>query len=181
VGFCFMFQRFRQNKIAVFFISASLLYLSWFLLYELVIKPHTLFDEKVISNIIFFSSRVLSFFNHNVYLSNTDIDMQMVGIDGAHPVWIGGPCNAVTLMALFSIFIIVFPGSIKNKLWFVPLGILVIHILNIFRVSALAAIAFYAPEYLGFNHTYTFTIIMYSFIFWFWIIWVNRFSKFANA
>lgn len=175
-----MLQQIRKNKTAVFFIRALLLYLSWFLLYELVIKPYTLFDEKVISNIVYFSSKLLSFFNHDVYLSDADLDMQMVGIDGGHPVWIGGPCNAVTLMALFSIFVIAFPGKLKNKLWFIPAGCAAIHIINIIRVCLLAYIAYSAPGYLEFNHTYTFTILVYSFIFWLWMLWVNRFSKLAD-
>jgi exosortase family protein XrtF len=172
-----MLAKIFKNRISFFFISAFSLYLAWFLLYELVLKPYTLFDEKIISNIVFLSSKILSLFNHRVYMSGSDAEMQMVGIDGAHPVWIGGPCNAVTLMALFSIFVISFPGKLKNKLWFIPFGCLAIHVINILRVCALASIAYSAPSWLEFNHTYTFTILVYGFIFWLWIIWANRFSK----
>jgi exosortase/archaeosortase family protein len=48
--------------------------------------------------------------------------------------------------------------------------------LNVLRVVALAIIAKYCPQYLNFNHTYTFTFVIYSFIFLLWIIWVNKFS-----
>jgi exosortase family protein XrtF len=175
-----MFQKIRNNKIAFFFLSAAALYLSWFLIYELMLKPYTLFDERVISNIVFFSSKILGLFGHEVYYSTADIDMQMVGIDGSHPVWIGGPCNAITLMALFSIFIIAFPGKFKTKLWYIPAGCIAIHFINILRVCALAMIAFYSPSSLKINHTYTFTILVYSFIFFLWMIWVNRFSETAD-
>lgn len=37
-------------------------------------------------------------------------------------------------------------------------------------------IALYAPQYLNFNHTYTFTFIAYSVVFGLWILWVNKFS-----
>jgi len=47
-------------------------------------------------------------------------------------------------------------------------------------VVALALTANYFPEYLNFNHTYTFTFMVYAFIFLLWMIWVNRFSENKN-
>ncbi|MBK6835987.1 MAG: hypothetical protein IPG89_17665 [Bacteroidetes bacterium] len=34
-----------------------------------------------------------------------DLNYQMIGIDGAHPIWIGGPCDGVSVMAIFLIFV----------------------------------------------------------------------------
>ncbi len=172
---------FYKNTITRFFISAAALYFLWFILYNFVIKPYTLLDEKVIKNIIQLSASVLSLFNQNIYSSSANIDVQMIGIDGAHPVWIGEPCNAVTIMALFSIFIVSFPGAVKNKWWFIPSGILIIHFVNVMRVCALALIQYRAPEYLDFNHNYTFTIIVYACVFGLWMLWVNRFSKIKDG
>lgn len=172
-------QRFTsiiKSKTGLFFLIAGSAYLFWFFLYELYIKPETLLDEKVISNIVYFSSRILSWFSHETYSSIDDLNMQMIGIDGAHPVWIGGPCDGVSIMAIFTLFIACFPANHISKLWFIPLGVLIIHFLNILRVCALASISFYAPEYLEFNHTYTFTIIIYGCVFSMWMFWVNKFT-----
>jgi exosortase/archaeosortase family protein len=57
------------------------------------------------------------------------------------------------------------------------LGILIIHLLNIIRVIALTLLAYKAPEYLDFNHTYTFTILVYSVVFILWMIWALKISK----
>jgi hypothetical protein len=46
------------------------------------------------------------------------------------------------------------------------------------RAAILALIQLKAPEHLDFNHHYTFTVIVYSFIFALWMIWVNNFSTF---
>jgi len=75
------------------------------------------------------------------------------------------------------VFVLAYPGHQKNKLWFVPLGILLIHILNIIRVISLAIIAYYSPYSLSFNHTYTFTFFVYAFIFLLWMVWVNKFAQ----
>ena len=99
-----------------------------------------------------------------------------MGIDGTHGVLIGAPCNGLNLFALFAGFIIIFPGKIIQKLIFIPIGILIIHVINIFRLVALALVVLYKPESLEFNHKYTFTIVVYAFIFVMWIIWVNKFA-----
>lgn len=171
-----MLKLFKQSHFRFFAIS-GLVYLLWVICYEFFIIPKTNLDEKIISNIVDASELILRFFSHDTYASKDDLNMQMIGVDGAHPVWIGRPCNGISVMAIFAIFILVFPGKLKHKLWFLPAGIIVIHIVNILRVCALAAISYYKPSYLYFNHTYTFTIIVYGLIFILWMVWVNRFSK----
>lgn len=170
------FTSILKSRTGLFFVLAGAVYLCWFLLYDLYIKPHTLLDERVISNIVFFSSKILSWFSHDTYSSMDDLNMQMIGIDGAHPVWIGGPCDGVSVMAIFVIFIACFPANNLSKLWYIPLGVLIIHFINILRVCALASISYYAPDYLAFNHTYTFTVLIYACIFGMWMFWVNKFA-----
>ncbi|MBC7864741.1 MAG: archaeosortase/exosortase family protein, partial [Bacteroidia bacterium] len=92
-------------------------------------------------------------------------------------VWIGYACNALSLFVLFSFFIISFPGNWLKKLWFIPVGILLVHLLNILRVFALVLIAHHHYDFLSFNHTYTFTILVYAFIFGLWMWWVNKYAK----
>ncbi len=175
-GKSFLSKFLKNRKLSRFFIIAVSLYTCWFMVYEFFIKYHTPVNEKLISNLVWVSSKIISLFADQIYFSTEDLEMQMVGIDGAHPVWIGGPCNGVSIMVLFAIFIIAFPGPWKQKLWFVPSGMLVIHLINALRIVALAFIQFYAPNYLDFNHNYTFTILVYAIIFGFWMIWVNKFS-----
>jgi exosortase family protein XrtF len=162
-----------KNKTTRFFVFASILYLSWYLLYEFFIKPHTIIDEKLISLIIANSVFVLKVFGLTVYQRTEDTDMQLIGIDGSHPIWIGSPCNALTLFMFFALFVIAFPGSVKKKLWFIPLGIVIIHFTNVLRIIGLAIISYKAPQYIEFNHTYTFTILVYGIIFLLWMWWVK--------
>jgi exosortase family protein XrtF len=166
-----------KNKIARFFLLAAILYLSWFLLYELLIKPHTLIDEKIIALIVSHAAFLLRLMGFTTYRAVEEDDMQLLGIDGAHPIWIGTPCNALTLFAFFALFVLAFPGAPARKLWFIPLGMLLIHAANLLRVVALVLISFYAPDYLAFNHTYTFTVLVYAIIFALWMWWVRSNTK----
>lgn len=166
-----------KNKITRFFVYAIVLYVAWFMLYELFIKPYTKIDEKFIGIIIDQAVFVLRLFGYKTYQQREDENLQLMGIDGAHPIWIGSPCNAITLFAFFTLFIIAFPGNSKTKFWFIPLGILIIHSANLIRVMGLTLINYYGPQYLEFNHTYTFTIFVYAIIFALWMWWVNNSLK----
>ena len=165
-----------KNRLFKFLIISSITYVILYVFYEFFIKKHTFIDQAFIRVIINSSDSILQFFGYKTFKVLDDRDFQVIGIDGSNGVWIGAACNAVTLFFLFSVFVLAYPGHQKSKIWFVPLGILSIHILNIFRVSALALIAFYKPSLLDFNHTYTFTFIVYGYIFLLWMIWSNKYS-----
>jgi exosortase family protein XrtF len=167
----------KQNAFVRFILLAGSLYLVLYLIYQFIIREYTLYDQKFIGGIIITAEWIANFFGYETFKQLQRIDMQVVGIDGGTGVWVGSNCNAITLFSLFAVFIIAYPGHQKSKLWYIPLGILAIHILNILRVFALMLINFYKPEYLDFNHTYTFTFIIYAFIFYLWMLWVNKFSN----
>jgi exosortase family protein XrtF len=166
-----------QNAFGRFIVVAGSLYLLLYLIYQFVVKQFTFYDQKFIGQIIQSADLLLRGMGYKTFKVLQDRDMQVIGIDGSGGVWVGSNCNALTLCALFAVFIIAYPGQQKNKWWFVPAGMLAIHVLNIFRVTALALIAYhFPPEYLTFNHTYTFTFLIYGFIFLLWILWINRFA-----
>jgi hypothetical protein len=43
-------------------------------------------------------------------------------------------------------------------------------------VAALAIIVDINPEWLDFNHDYTFTILVYAAVFALWYLWIEKFS-----
>jgi exosortase family protein XrtF len=167
----------KSNAFIRFILTAGFLYILLYFLYQFIVKKYTFYDQKFIGLIIQSSEFVLNLIGFKTFKVLQDMDMQVVGIDGSNGVWVGSNCNAITLFSLFAVFILAYPGKQKNKWWFIPAGIIAIHILNILRVVALAIIANYKPQYLNFNHTYTFTFAIYAFIFFLWMVWVNKYSN----
>lgn len=166
----------KSSAFSRFLVLASVLYLSLYLLYQFVVKKYTWYDQKFIGQIIQGADFVLEKLGYTTFKVLQDRDMQVIGIDGSNGVWVGSNCNAITLFSLFAIFIIAYPGQHKHKWWFILSGIIAIHLLNILRVVGLALLSLKAPEYLDFNHTYTFTFLIYGFIFSLWMLWINRFA-----
>jgi len=174
-----MLKYITENKILFFLLKAFGLYLFWYILYDLWLHPKSTLDNLISTNLAYWSSLIiksLGFIAIDSVAASSE-NITVIGIDGTHGLWVGDPCNGITLFALFVGFIIAYPGKIKNKLWFIPLGLLSIHIINILRIVSLCLIVLYKPESLAFNHTYTFTILVYAYVFWLWLIWSNKYSN----
>lgn len=155
-----------------FLVTALLLYTGWYCAYEFWIHPTQSLDGLVVQNTINISKKILEGFGYSVSQPET----RLLKIEGTGGVFVSDSCNGIPLFVLFSIFIIAFPGPWKKKIIFIPAGIVLIHAANIARVVALAMIQHKNREWVEFNHTYTFTILMYAFIFIMWMLWVKKFS-----
>jgi exosortase family protein XrtF len=85
-------------------------------------------------------------------------------------------CNGVNVMIIFVAFLVAFGPWRKELLWFIPLGILIIHISNLLRIGLLFFVTLYWPNYLYLSHKYLFTAFIYGFVLLLWMLWVKRFS-----
>jgi exosortase family protein XrtF len=89
-------------------------------------------------------------------------------------------CNALSVIILFISFVIAFSGKLKNTIYFIISGSIIIHVLNITRI-ALLMVAFYNfPEANFILHDILFPLVIYGAVFILWIIWVNKFSFYAK-
>jgi len=173
-----MFNSIKNNSALFFIIKAIGLYLLWYLLYELWLEKQGKLDMLAINNLVFLSSNFLNLIGYTVTENLvTETIHRTINIEGALPLWIGNPCDGLELFALFTGFIVAYPGEIIKKIIYIPFGLISIHLLNVLRIVGLALTLYYKPEYLDFNHTYTFTILVYSYVFILWMIWTNKISK----
>jgi exosortase/archaeosortase family protein len=164
-----------QNKIIRFLIVAAVLYLIWLIIYHLGISQHTNWDFHLNDNIAFLAQIGFDWMGKSAEIVyETDHVVLYLNEGSFRGIWIGDACNGFKLFSIFTIFIIAYPGPWKTKLWYIPIGMLSIHLANVIRVIALLLINNYYPQYLDFNHLYTFTIFVYSIIFLFWYIWAKR-------
>lgn len=89
-------------------------------------------------------------------------------------------CNALSVIILFISFIVAFSGKIKTTILYIIGGSILIHILNVFRIALLCVLMYHYPEQQHFLHGVLFPLIIYGVVFVLWIIWVNKFSKYAK-
>lgn len=135
-------------------------------------------DEYLIHSMVISAEWVLRQLGYGLYeMGTSDLRWQIGIADSVGLLQIGAPCDGLVLFALFTVFILSFPGAAKRKLWFIPAGIILIHGFNLLRVVSLVIIQFNRPESLKFNHDYTWTVLVYGFIFWLWYVWAVRISQ----
>jgi len=152
--------------------------LLWFLLYKFVLDPSGRLDLWLIDRIKAQSEWLLQFLGYQLLPESSNVEGdRYIGIQGGHYLWIGNSCNGLSIFAYFSAFILAFPGSWKHKLWFMPLGILLIHGVNVIRVAALCIVVKVDPDLLSLNHDAIFYIVVYSFVIGLWFWWVKQYGN----
>lgn len=88
-------------------------------------------------------------------------------------------CNGINVMIIFLSFIIAFGGAVRKMIWFIPVGLLIIHLANLLRVGGLFLVAEYFETIFYYVHKYVFSASIYLIVlglWWWWIEGVNRFS-----
>jgi len=166
-----------KKPLTRFLITAAFLYLGWHLLWYNWIEPEGTLNHYLTYNTAWISAFCLNLFSESNFTLSPFVEQNTYLFKDKMPVvLIEHGCNGLILMVLFAAFIVAFPGPKQKKLWFVPLGIISIYLINSLRVIGLAVNHMFSKSSFDFNHKYTFTILVYGAIFYFWMIWVNRFS-----
>lgn len=161
-----------------FLLAAAGLYLAWLIAYEGIIGPDGRLDTWLSTNIAAASAGLLRLVG---FAASAAAGTTLLLMDNRPAVIVGAPCDGLVLYALFAGFIVAFPGPARPKLWFIPVGVLVLYLLNIVRVGALALNHHYAHRSVDFNHHYTFSFVVYGFICLLWMQWVRRYGMPAAA
>lgn len=166
----------NHKSALLFVLKLLLLYLALQFTYDYIISPYTPLDFWLINSIIDSSEKLLQIMGYTLLESNLLYQYHM-GIEGTSGVVIGNPCDGLSLFILFTAFLVIFKGKWWFKLLFISGGIMIIHFLNVIRVSSLALIVKYAPGSLDFHHSYTFTLFVYACIFLLWVLRIKIYQK----
>jgi exosortase family protein XrtF len=89
-------------------------------------------------------------------------------------------CNGISLIILFISFVVAFSGNLKNTLLFIFGGSLLIYVLNVLRIAVLSILIYRFPNQVHLLHGVLFPLVIYGVVFMLWIVWVNKFSKYAK-
>jgi exosortase/archaeosortase family protein len=95
-------------------------------------------------------------------------------LNGLPTVVVGAPCDGLVLYALLAGFVLAYPGSNRRRLWFIPMGIAALWLLNVIRIMALALNHRYSPETFDFDHHYAFSAVAYAALGGLWLLWTRQ-------
>ncbi len=114
---------------------------------------------------------------HLLGLSIVTTDPYTMTFSNEGVIFINGSCSGLKLIFQVTILFLLFPGPWKHKLWFIPLGWILMHLSNLFRIVSLSVITLWKPEYWHFSHDWILRPFFYLVIFAMWVWWVERFRK----
>ncbi len=169
----------KEKQLIRFLLLSIGIYAIWFLLFEFIIKPNGKLDHMITLNITQAICTLLNLSGYDtiytiarklgetyIYLNHQSIPV----------IRVGASCNGLELLALFTIFIVCYPGNWRYKIPFILIGNLSIHLLNIFRNYILTLMAIHKSQYFELFHRYVFVFVVYGFIFLLWMLWADKYS-----
>jgi len=84
-------------------------------------------------------------------------------------------CNAVSVIILFVSFIFAFYTGAKTFV-FVAIGLVVLYVMNVFRITGLNIVTSDYPQYSKMAHDYLFPAIIYGSVIILWLVWIKFFA-----
>lgn len=84
-------------------------------------------------------------------------------------------CNVISVAILFGAFIFAFYKGTKTFLYIFA-GVIILHILNVFRIALLNIILIKYPQYEKMSHDYLFPAIIYGGVIILWLVWIQFFA-----
>ena len=119
------------------------------------------------------TTRMLEIMGYSISLSADNVVRHDNNV-AVHVVW---ACTGLKQAYIFVCIIAFYRGTLKNKLWFIPLGLLVVYLFNIFRIVAITALIKEHPEWFYILHEHVFKYLFYVIIFGMWVYWEEVVSK----
>lgn len=90
-------------------------------------------------------------------------------------VIIAPECASLKQWMHWLFLMILFPGPWKHKLWYIPVGLVIIEWTNVIRICGVLMMQIPWPNSFHLAHDYIFKLFFYFVIFLMWMIWVEKF------
>ncbi len=84
-------------------------------------------------------------------------------------------CSGLKLFLEWIVLMVFYPGPWRPKTWFIPAGLIVVHLTNLFRVVVLAVLLQWKPEYWDLSHDYVLRPFFYFVMFLMWMFWEEKY------
>jgi exosortase family protein XrtF len=163
------------KPVQFFILKCLVIFLAWNICYYYFLQPSGQPDQFLTHLTGDYSSQILNNFFPLLQVDTINSTDESSLYSNEHKlIRIAHSCNALELYVLYSAFIICVPGSILKRIFFIQIGILLIFLLNISRITGLAWLHVYHRDWVPISHKYIFKTVVYLFVFLFWYLYSKR-------
>ncbi|HRG03387.1 MAG: archaeosortase/exosortase family protein [Paludibacteraceae bacterium] len=92
-------------------------------------------------------------------------------------VWIVWSCTGIKQAYIFFCIIAFYRGPWLHKLWYIPVGIVLVYLFNIFRITIITIIIDKYPDQFELWHEHILKYAFYGLIFLIWALWNEKFVE----
>ena len=124
---------------------------------------------------VFFTETALNLLGFATFSSGSFL--QILGTPG---VKFAFGCLGFREMAFFVVFVLLQFGSWKNKLWYIPTGIVLLIFVNILRAVIIALGQYRNPTQTDMIHDLISPIMMYPTLLFLWLFWLTTYGKYEK-
>ena len=117
------------------------------------------------------------FVDHVLNIPFTYEENKIMRFENGGFVGVNQGCSGLKPILQFVLLMLIYPGPWKRKLWFIPLGVIIVHLTNIFRICSLTVVTITIPQQWHLIHDYILRPFFYVVIFLLWVWWVERLTK----
>ena len=90
---------------------------------------------------------------------------------------INSSCAGDKQILQFILLLLIYPGPWKQKAWYIPVGMILMHSTNILRIVLLSLVSVWKPDWWHIAHDVFLRGMFYVVILILWIIWMERFNN----
>mgnify|MGYP006279650255 CR=1 FL=1 len=140
----------------------------WYLLYDLWLLPDGRLDAWISESVVQVGGVALQLFG-----VEATVTARQLTLPGTAGIRVVDGCNGLSSMGLFVGFVLAFPGQLWRRVLFLPLGLLLVYLSNVSRVTGLLFLQKYWDAGFGAAHSIGAPLFFYTVIFGLWVLWAH--------
>jgi exosortase family protein XrtF len=148
--------------------KTTAIYGLWYVLYDLWLLPDGRLDRWVSVSVTQAGGAFLSTLGYDAV-----VECRLLQLSGASGIRVVNGCNGLSTIGLFAGFVLAFPGTLRRRLFFLPLGMAIIYAANVARISMLASLQVYWPNAFNWIHTLGAQAFFHLIVFGLWVLWTH--------
>ena len=157
-----------DSPLVRFALIALALYGVWFVVYETWLGPDGRLDLFVAHLVAQGAAGVLTLLGYSARVVGDEVwATPTVG------AWVTTGCNGLSTIALFTGFVLAYPGTWRRRALFIPLGALFVFVVNVVRVAVIVVILDRLPQHEDLAHVLVAPSVFYVTVFVLWVVWVR--------
>lgn len=122
-----------------------------------------------------------SWIDRNILGLSFEVTGQTLTFGNGSWITINQSCAGDKQILQFMLLLMIYPGSWRKKLWYIPMGMFLIHCTNILRIVLLSLVSVYRPEWWHTAHDTVLRAMFYVVILILWVVWTEKVNDAHNV